>query len=35
LGRDSRNEVVFAAMNENPGWDIPGVRKAVFVPMPR
>lgn len=32
LGRDSRNEVVFAAMNENPGWDIPGVRKAVFVP---
>jgi glycosyltransferase involved in cell wall biosynthesis len=31
LGRDSRNEVVFAAMNENPGWDIPGVRKAVFV----
>ena len=31
LGRDSQNEVVFAAMNENPGWDIPGVRKAVFV----
>lgn len=32
LGRDSRNEVVFAAMNENPGWNITGVRKAVFVP---
>ena len=31
LGRDSQNEVVFAAMNENPGWDIPGVRKVVFV----
>ena len=31
LGRDSQNEVVFVAMNENPGWDIPGVRKAVFV----
>lgn len=32
LGRDSRNEVVFASMNETPGWDIPGVRKALFVP---
>lgn len=32
LGRDPDNEVVFLTMNENPGWNIPGVRKAVFVP---
>ena len=32
LGRDSANEVVFMTMSENPGWNIPGVRKAVFVP---
>lgn len=29
LGRDPDNEVVFLTMNENPGWNIPGVRKAV------
>ncbi|MBU4524348.1 MAG: glycosyltransferase [Desulfomicrobium sp.] len=32
LGRDPGNEVVFLTMNENPGWNISGVRKAVFVP---
>ena len=30
LGRDSRNEVVFATMNETPGWNMPGVRTALF-----
>jgi len=32
LGRSPGNEVVFLTMNENPGWNIPGVRKAVFAP---
>jgi glycosyltransferase involved in cell wall biosynthesis len=32
LGQDPHNEVVFLTMNENPGWNIPGVRKVVFVP---
>ncbi len=32
LGRDPDNEVVFVTMNENPGWNIPGVRKAIFAP---
>ena len=30
LGRDKGNEVVFATMNEVPGWNMPGVRKAFF-----
>jgi len=32
LGRDPDNEVVFLSSNENQGWNIPGVRKVVFVP---
>ncbi|MDY0228153.1 MAG: glycosyltransferase [Desulfomicrobium apsheronum] len=32
LGRDPGNEVVFATQEERPEWNIPGVRKVVYVP---
>ncbi len=32
LGADPNNEVVFGTKNERPEWNIPGVRKALFVP---
>ncbi|HMM39068.1 MAG TPA: glycosyltransferase [Desulfovibrio sp.] len=32
LGSDPADEVVFLTMNPRPEWNIPGVRKAVFLP---
>jgi len=32
FGRDKRNQVLFLTKNERPEWNIPGVRKVLYVP---